>query len=219
MLSSDMILSVFLEEHWNFFTLDIKEYYPLIDIERTQWIAELMELRHPKLRDGSPAMLTTSLLVCRQEADEIQWHAIEIVSSRLARNAPLSAATQIKQEYWRRLGVSFRVVYSEGLNSHRARHLWNLFNIGERVIARGLTGDEMAVQRAILERFRVAKDATLLELCHRTAALNGLGRGDCVAAMWRLIAVRVVECSLDVPELLAQPCRGARICAVQKELR
>ncbi|MGF6902173.1 hypothetical protein [Paraburkholderia sp. GAS348] len=46
----------------------------------------------------------------------------------------------------------------------------------------GLTDDEKAVQRAILDRFKLRRETTLLEVCHRTASVYGIDRADCVAA-------------------------------------
>ncbi|MCA8348510.1 PDDEXK family nuclease [Burkholderia cepacia] len=209
-LSSDLILAVFVEEHWDPATCDLKEYFPLLDFETTVQIAEVIGVRHPTLRDGSPAILTTGLLVCKHREGKYQWHAIEIVSSREESSTP-AAALRIKQEYWRRLGVQARVERSDGLNSHRAKHLWNLFNVAEQVMLRGLSEAEKFAQRTILGQFSSSRDATLLRLCHRVADAHGLARADCIAAMRRLIALRLIECSLDVPVLLAQSCHSARV--------
>lgn len=210
-LPSDSMLSVFLDEHWDPATCDIKEYCPQLDVEETMRIARSLAVRHPTLRDGSPAMLITDLLVCRVVGGDFQWTAIDISSSRGARSTALSAARQIKAEQWRRSGVRYRVAYSSGLNSHRAIHLWHLYNIAERVLISGLTDIERHTQRVVMERFRSGTDTTLLEVCHGAAGAQHLQRADCIAAMRRLIAMRMIECSLDVPVLLAQPRRDARI--------
>ncbi|MFM0304747.1 TnsA endonuclease N-terminal domain-containing protein [Paraburkholderia sediminicola] len=216
-LPSDMALSVFLEEHWDPATSDLKDHYPLCDVEQTRRIAEKLGLRHPSLTDGSPAILITSLLVCKQQAGELKLYAVDIASWRAAGHTPTSAARQIKEEYWRRLGVPYRVAYSEGLNSDRAKHLWNLYNIAERVMSRGLTEEEKALQRAVLARCRLRRETTLLDVCHRTADKHGISRADCVAAMRRLIAMRLIDCSLDVPVLLVQPLRDTQISVAERK--
>lgn len=215
-LPSDASLAVFLQEHWDPATCELKEYYPHLDVAETQKIAVSLDVRHPRLTDGSPAILITSLLVCRQTGGNYQWNAIDITSSRSAPRAP-SPARAIKAEYWHRAGVPYRVAHTEGLNSHRAKHLWDLFNVAEGVLSRGFTDAEKEAQQAIIRRFRSRKDATLIEVCHGAADSHGIGRAECVAAMRRLIALRMIECSLDVPVLLAQPRREARICVAEKQ--
>jgi hypothetical protein len=215
-LPSDLALSVFLEEHWDLATRDLKDHYPSCDVEQTQKIARKLDLRHPRLTDGSPAILITSLLVCKQEGGEWKPYAVDIASSRATGQSSRSATQRIKEEYWRRRGVPYRVAHSEGLNSDRAKHLWSLYNIAEGVMNRGLTEEEKAVQLAVLRRCRLNKETTLLDVCHRTADKHHIGRADCVAAMRRLIAMHLIECSLDVPVLLAQPLRHAQTFVAEK---
>lgn len=211
-LPSDGILAVFLDEEWDSETCELKEYFPHLEVEKTLQIAKSLGVKHPALRDGSPALLVTTLLVYKQANNQFRRTAIDISSSRSKQCDFPSASRQIKAEFWRQAGVSYRIVYSDGLNSHRAKHLWDLFNVRERVLVRGLTDDERDAQDAVLRRFRARKDATLLDVCREAAYARGIPRADCVAAMRRLIALRLIECSLDVPVLLAQPRSGARIC-------
>src|SRR5690349_2765154 len=215
-LPSDMALSVFLEEHWDPATYELKEHYPLLDVDETLRLAGELGLKHPMFSDGSPKMLITDLVVSKQIAGTDEKHAIDIVSSRRPNQARILASRAIKQEYWRRLGIPYRVAASDGLNGERAKHLWDLFNIGEQVLTRGITGDERDAQLAILKRFKQGKDQTLLELCHTTARAREIARSDCVAALRRLIATHLIECSLDVTVLLEQPLRGARICLPER---
>ncbi|VWB62020.1 Transposon Tn7 transposition protein TnsA [Burkholderia lata] len=219
-LPSDMALAVFVEEHWDQRTCDLKEYFPHIDVESTVKIAQGLGVRHPVFSDGSPAILTTDLLVCRRKEDRYQWSAIEVMSARAEISDP-SVKFLIKQEYWRKLGVSMRIVRSDGLNSNRAKHLWYLFNVAEEFLLRGLTEDMRITQNTILRELSSARDATLLQFCHRVADLHGFARRDGVAAIRRLIALRLVECSLDVPNLLAQSLRGIKVClnAFEAEIR
>jgi hypothetical protein len=214
-LSSDATLAAFLQEHWDPATCDLKEYYPLLDVAKTQQIAVSLDVRHPSLTDGSPAILITSLLVCRHIGGEYQWNAIDIASSRSTSCEP-SAAQVIKAEYWLRAGVPYRIAHTDGLNSSRVKHLWDLFNVAEGILSRGLTDAEQNAQQAIVRRFRSGRDVTLIAVCHGAAAADGMSRAECVAAMRRLIALRMIECSLDVPELLAQPRREARLCVAEK---
>ncbi|MFL9933753.1 hypothetical protein P0D88_32160 [Paraburkholderia sp. RL18-103-BIB-C] len=211
-LPSDAELSMFLDEHWDPCTRDLHEHFPLIDVEKTMLLAEILGVRHPKLRDGSPAILMTSLMVSKRKAGSYKWQAIDIVSSREAQHTP-SDANRIKSEYWRRLGVDHRIEYSTGLDSHKSKHLWNLFNIAESIANRGLSDSQRLAQQAVLKRLsrrqvigqlKIHAGSTLLTLCHEAADTNGIARAACVAAMHELIALGIVECSLDIPVLLSQ---------------
>ncbi|MGF6732121.1 hypothetical protein OKW50_004266 [Paraburkholderia youngii] len=209
-LASDVELSVFLDEYWDPCTRDLHEYMPLIDVAKTVQLAGILGAGHPELSDGSPAMLMTSLMVCKRRAGSYKWEAIDVVSSPDAQREP-SDENRIKGEYWKRLGVAHRVVHSRGLNSPRARHLWFLFNVAELIVNRGLSQEQRLAQRAVLERLRLRQGVTLLAVCHAAADARGIPRSACVAAMHELIALRIVECSLDVPVLLSQKRQDSRV--------
>ncbi|WP_429353973.1 hypothetical protein [Paraburkholderia sp. 32] len=182
----------------------------MLEVEKTMWLAELLDVRHPKLRDGSPAILMTSLLVSKRRAGDHRWLAIDVVSSPKAPTSP-SDANRIKGEYWRRLGIDHRIEYSSGLNSHKAMHRGSLFNVAESIVNHGISRAQRSAQRAVLNQLKGRAGSTLLALCHEAADANGLARPACVAAMRELIALGIVECSFDVPVLLSQKRRDVRV--------
>ncbi|MGF6810890.1 hypothetical protein OKW30_006082 [Paraburkholderia sp. Clong3] len=209
-LPSDVEFAVFLLEYWDPFTLDLQEHFPLLEVEKTMWLATLLGVTHPRLRDGSPAILMTTLMVSKRSAGGPRWVAIDVVSSHEAQRSP-SDANRIKSEYWRRRGIEHRIEYSTGLNSHKAMHLSSLFNVAESIVNHGISRSQRSAQRAVLNQLKVRTGSSLLVLCHQAADANGLARAACVAAMRELIALGIVECSFDVPVLLSQKRRDVRL--------
>jgi len=209
-LPSDVELAAFLLEYWDPLTVDLQEHFPILEVEKTIRIAELLGLRHPALRDGSPAILMTSLMVSKHSAGGPRRLAVDVVSSLEVQRSP-SDANQIKREYWRRLGIDHRIEYSTGLNSYKAMHLESLFNVAESIVNHGISHTQRSAQRAVLNQFKKRAGSTLLALCHEAADANGLERPVTVAAMRELIALGIVECSFDVPVLLTQKTRDVRV--------
>lgn len=209
-LPSDVELAAFLLEYWDPLTSDLREHFPILEVDRTIRIAELLDVRHPALRDGSPTILMTSLMLSKHSAGGHRQLAVDVVSSLEAQRSP-SDANQIKREYWRRLGIDHRIEYSSGLNSYKAMHMNSLFNVAESIVNHGISRVQRSAQRAVLNQFKRRAGSTLLALCHEAADANGLARPITVAAMRELIALGIVECSFDVPVLLAQKTRNVRV--------
>jgi hypothetical protein len=209
-LPSDVELAVFVKEYRDPRTTDLNEHFPLLDVKKTTWLAEISGFKHPKHKDGSPAVLMTSLMVSKRQAGVFKRQAIDIVSSRAAQQTP-SDENRIKGEYWRRLGVDHRIEYSTGLDGHESKHLWTLFNIAESIALHGLSHTQRHAQQAVLKQLKIRAGSTLLSLCHEAADANGIARAACVSAILELIALGIVECSLDVPILVLQKQRNVHV--------
>ncbi|WP_321818868.1 MULTISPECIES: hypothetical protein [unclassified Burkholderia] len=209
-LPSDMALATFLEEHWDPRTRDLREYFPLVDVDETVRIARSIGVNHPTYRDGSPRILTTDLLVCKLESDNYSWTAVHSASARDCA-AGMSSGWLIIREFWRRAGVGSRTTYSLGLNSFRVRNLWLLFGYGEQLVAYGLNDREQCAQEAVIRRLRRRNDARISDACSAAARASDLTRAECARAVLQLIACHAMECRLDVPILLEQSTGFIRI--------
>ncbi|MPV66880.1 hypothetical protein [Burkholderia sp. BE17] len=211
-LPSDMALATFLDEHWDRQTRDLREYFPLMDVDETVRVARSIGVRHPTYRDGSPRILTTDLLVFKLESEDHSWAAVQSVSARSGESG-MSSQNLIVREFWRRAGVPSRAVYSLGLNSFRIRNLWLLFGHGEQLVAYGLTDREQYAQEVIIRRLSRGNDSRISDACGAAARASGLTRAECARAVLQLIACRAIECPLDVPILLEQPTGSIRIAS------
>lgn len=209
-LPSDIALAAFLEEHWAASTCDVKPFVPLLDVDRTVSIGKQLGVKHPLFKDGSPRILFTDLMVCKREWGKYVWTAVEIVSVRSGtRKATIE--NQIKAEFWREACISSRVAHSSGLDTHRSINLWLLFGFAEQINAFGVGDRECLVHRAILHRLLANRADWLSDIRDAVARDLGLTQAECTRGVLQLIATRTIECSLDVPRLLAQSARN--ICA------
>lgn len=206
---SDQALGTFLKEHWDPDVRDLKEYVPILEVDETEHIAKLLGIRHPTFKDGSPRILITDLLVCREVANGCIWTAVHTVGLQHG-GCDSSATDRIEAEYWKRKGIASRTSVSSGLNDIQTRNLWLLFQYNEQIIAHGLDEHERAAQGAVIQRLRAHRNTSVLEACHAAARANNLTRAECVRAAMQLIATRTIECSLESPVLLAQPARAIR---------
>lgn len=214
-LPSDQALSTFLLEHWDGATCDLHEYFPLLDVGETVQLAARLGVRHPRLADGSPAILVSDLTVCRQSADGFSWSAMDTVPARSGAARHAGPRLMIIGEVWRRAGIPWRLVRSAGLNDLRSMSLWQLFGYAEEIIAWGLTDDERHARDAVCRQIRGRSCGTVREACAAAAVHARMPIADCIRAMLQLFATREVECRLDVPDLLGQPVSGLRLHAVR----
>ncbi|MBN3825270.1 hypothetical protein G3O00_16815 [Burkholderia sp. Ac-20384] len=217
-LASDLILSTFLKRHWDRRTQELREYYPVLDVDETARIARFLGVKHPTYRDRSPCILITDLMVSKIDSRGCKWVAIESVSV-CRRSIEASVKRLILEEYWRRRGIPLRTEYSAGLNDFYARNLWQLFGISEQLLAYGLGERERIVQEAVSRRLRCCSYTWILDACFYVASECDFTRAECVRAALQLIASRRIACPLDVPLLLNQPASSVRISSGQQEIR
>ncbi len=217
-LASDLILSIFLKQHWDRQTRELREYYPVLDVDETARIARFIGVNHPTYRDGSPRILITDLMVYKTGSRGSSWVAIESASMR-RRSTKASVKRLILEEYWRRLGIQWRTQYSAGLNDCYARNLWQLFGINEQFLAYGLSEREQMAQEAVSRRLRRYSYARILDVCFAVARACDFTIAECVRAALQLIAGRTIVCRLDVPLLLNQPASSVRILSDPQEIR
>jgi hypothetical protein len=208
-LPSDLALATFLEEHWHPDACGFKEYFPHLDVDETVRIAKLIGAKHPVFEDGSPKVLITDLLVCRRVANRYLWSAVHTIGAQHGLRE-LAPSDRIKEELLKRKGIASRISFSRGMNSYRVRNLWFLFEYGEQIMAHGLDDQDRAAQRMILHRLRERRDIQMVDACRAVARSSSFTCAACVRAAIQLIAAKTIECSLDVPALLAQRARKIR---------
>jgi hypothetical protein len=208
-MPSDLMLATFLTEHARRTTCDLKDHFPVIDVEETVKIARSMGVSHPAFADKSPRILITGLLVCSSIGDRYEWKAIDTMSAR-PDGTQAGRGHAIIREYWRRRGISWQLARSNGLNDVRTRNLWHLFQLAEQMAAYGLDDQELVAQDALRQRLRARVYGTLLEACSAAAHASGLHKDNCVRAALQMIATGAIECALDVPVLIAQPVTALR---------
>ncbi|MBN3748320.1 hypothetical protein G3N96_23265 [Burkholderia sp. Se-20373] len=211
-------MSTFLKQHWERRTRELREYYPVLDVDETVRIARFRGVNHPTYRDGSPRILITDLMVGKLDSRGYRWVAVESVSVR-KRSTEASVKRLILEEYWRRLGIQWRTHYSAGLNDFYARNLWQLFGISEQFLAYGFSEREWMAQEAVSRRLRRYSYARILDVCFAAARACDLTRAECVRAALQLIAGRTIVCRLDVPLLLNQTASAVRILSGRQEIR
>lgn len=108
---SDWELRFFYLLEWSNVVKDIKEQYPLLDLDLAFCIADKLGINYPKdQKSGTPYVLTTDfMLTVKQGVKVIQIARTVKLAKELEKKRVLELL-QIEQEYWKRKSINWAVV-------------------------------------------------------------------------------------------------------------
>ncbi|MCW5667831.1 MAG: Tn7 transposase TnsA N-terminal domain-containing protein [Piscinibacter sp.] len=111
-------------------------------------IAKLLGVRHPMLSEDAPFRMTTDFLVTLRGKSHVAVHVKYWRELDDERNVEMR---RIEEEYWRRRGVSFKVITEEDLNRTAIGNLAMFSSVDQEVV--GLTSRQWLAEVAALARF------------------------------------------------------------------
>jgi hypothetical protein len=119
-LLSNLETDFFLALDWSDDVIDIREQYPLLEVEDTVAIAESIGVKHPRNnKSGFPYVMTTDFLVEKMDRME----AIAIKPSGELEKSRVNEKLEIEKLYWKNRGISWKVATEKDISRVRARNI------------------------------------------------------------------------------------------------
>ena len=113
-------LSFFYLLEWSENVLDIREQFPLLDIEMAIDLAESAGIRYPRdSRSGFPYILTCDFMVTTKHGSK----ARTIKNSLDLKNKRILEKLEIERRYWDALGIDWRIVTEHEIDFRKARNI------------------------------------------------------------------------------------------------
>jgi len=138
-------LSFFYLLEWSDNVLDIREQFPLLDIELAIELAESAGIRYPKdSQSGFPYVLTCDFMITTKHGSR----ARTIKSSTDLNNKRTLEKLEIERRYWDTLGIDWRIVTEREIDFVKSKNIEWLYTAAK--LPEYLTGD--GYREAILER-------------------------------------------------------------------
>ena len=110
---------------WSEKTMDIREQFPLLELEEAIKIADSLGIRYPYDRkSGFPYVLTSDFLITTGQG-------IVARSVKLAKdldNPRVCEKLEIERQYWKRKGIEWRLVTENQISRAKARNIEWLFS-------------------------------------------------------------------------------------------
>lgn len=110
---------------WSEKTMDIREQFPLLELEEAIKIADSLGIRYPYDRkSGFPYVLTSDFLITTGQGTVAR-------SVKLAKdldNPRVCEKLEIERQYWKRKGIEWRLVTENQISRAKARNIEWLFS-------------------------------------------------------------------------------------------
>lgn len=122
---SDMETRVYYLFSWNDSVIDLRESYPLLDLESA--IQDKKGLDFSKLVDkesGTPYILTTTFLITLRDANNQEYYvARSIKASEKLEHNYIIEHYEVERRYWQSKGVDWGIITQKDINLTRAKNI------------------------------------------------------------------------------------------------
>lgn len=174
-LLSNYEMSLFLILDWSDEVLDIREQYPLLDLQQAIEIAEMAQIRYPyDPISGFPYVMTSDFYIETTKGPMV----IAVKTTADLENPRVREKLEIERRYWNKKNVRWRIVTEREINQIKARNIEWLAQAKDL----GLFGFTDGLQKACIAFFmkQYSSDSgslgdLLLHMEMRFELSNGMG--------------------------------------------
>lgn len=96
--------------------VEIREQFPLLPLELTEFIATELGINHPPKNRQQKTVMTTDFILTIQQDGKIKEVAVAIKTSEDLKNKRTMDKLRIEENYWKRRGIEFEIVTEEFIN-------------------------------------------------------------------------------------------------------
>lgn len=206
---SNLQLKYFYLLEWEESVVDIREHYPLLDINEV--IIDQSDLKFEIFRDketNEPYILSTSFFISIKESEGSCKHVARSVKAASELNKKITLEKlEIERRYWEAKGIEWSIVTNKEINSIRAKNIEWVHSTLISTEFCGLNGDDLydlsegLFQRLICDKYAIRK---LLSQYEQEYCLDP---GTGILIFKYLIATRRVVIDMDKPINLSNPCK------------
>ena len=124
-LMSHLELDYFLTLEWSDRVVDIREQFPLLDVNETIRIAKELGFRHPTdARSSFPYVLSCDFMILTQDGT---YHARTLKQSKDLENPRTREKLLIECEYWKCKDIDWKIVTEQQMDGNRIKNLRFLY--------------------------------------------------------------------------------------------
>lgn len=186
---------------WSEKTIDIREQFPLSDLEDAIKIADRLGIRYPYDRkSGFPYVLTTDFLITTEKGTVAR-------SVKLAKdldNPRVCEKLEIERQYWKNKGIEWRLVTENEISRVKARNIEWLFsgNTLEEIIYENEKRNQgMEYFLVLYEDVKIRFPDILMEVEQNFGLKDGAG----ICIFKELVRCRKILLEMEKPINLSEP--------------
>lgn len=185
-LSRNELLYFYLLE-WSDDVLDIREQYPLIDVEQAVAAAAEAGIRYPSDSiSGFPYILTCDFLITTQYG----LKARTIKESASLQNKRTLEKLEIERRYWKAIGIDWAIITEKGIPVQRARNI-------EWLHTSAHLPKELDQQHLQVDMLQISKAGRRSKFLAAFEKQHGLAAGSALNLYKHLLWTKQICCDMD----------------------
>lgn len=189
-LMSNNELAYFYLLDWSEHVLDIREQYPLLDLEYAMRVAAEAGIKYPADRaSGYPYVLTCDFMITT--AQGLIARTVKMTSE--LGNARVLEKLEIERRYWAAHGVDWKIVTEKEISYQRARNIEWLY------AAQGFSGEAFCGAKALMLELYNYRTISITEMARTVEAVYSLEQGIGLLLFKRLVLDGEIHVDMDRP--------------------
>jgi hypothetical protein len=186
---------------WSDKVIDIREHYPLLPLQMTLAIADILGLKHPTTgkKSKDPIVLTSNFFITKMTPNGPVNEARSMLDTRRRRFIRSNAHMEIERVYWEMRNTSWRLIPYDTIPIVLAKNV--LFLHDYRTLADRIFLEPTQLERVIAELTKLVTTSSngLSNLALQCDHTFGLTEGNSLAIAYHLIANKVWQIDMNQP--------------------
>lgn len=202
-LLSNLELGFFFMLDWRDDVLDIREQYPLLDMDLAMRIAKEAGIAYPTDRkSGFPFVMTSDFLVTTDNGDQV----FSVKPRKELNSMRTKEKLELERRYWKEQGVPWELITEDEINFEEARNIeW----ISKSLLLPATFPNEQLLRDSmtIFANFYNTTDDSIVTIAAKTEDAMGLPAGTGIRIFQYLLLKREIRCDLKEPLKISRPRR------------
>jgi hypothetical protein len=202
-LMSHLELDYFLTLEWSDSVIDIREQFPLLDVNETIKIARDLGFRHPAdNRSAYPYVLSCDFMILTEDGT---YHARTLKQSKDLENPRTREKLLIEREYWKEKDIDWKIVTEQQMDRTRIQNLKLLYPFARLACPAEYHREYLSAAQCIISGCKTNPLQPLQAIAEMTDTEFSLPAGSCLTIIKHLIWTKKIRMDLLRPIRFSAP--------------
>lgn len=198
-LFSDIETYCFYIWDWDKNVIDIREHYPLLDLEETIDVEDInLDLFKDRFT-GEPYILTTTFLLTVEKENRDKIYVARSVKSKSNLNKSTSIEKlEIERRYWSSKGIEWGIITEDNVLKQKGKNIEWIYGALSQYKDYGIDKENMIRLCAEFLNYAEISDLSIRTVAKDFEIKNGLKQGTGMFIFKYLIAIRLININMNV---------------------
>ncbi len=195
---------------WNDTVIDIREQFPLLDLDLARHIATHLGIRYPKdTKSGFPYILTTDFMVTLRENGRESNIALQVKPSAQLKNKRVLEKFQLERLYYAEQGIEWGIITEKHIPPIRIKNIEYVYSDYWLEATQQKTVEELRAISSILKRRLQKNDLKIKQITTSLDKELNLYSGTSLYIFKHLVARKEILMDMDNTKIYLDPSTQA----------